>query len=462
METAVKRPGDRRNKYCFGLGTIGRDMLYTTESMFLMIYLSEVLKLSDSTLLLMTGILTALRIFDAFNDPIMGILVDNTRTRWGKFKPGMLIGALGGGFFTVLMFTDMGISSAAYAVLFTICYLAWDVLYGLNDIAYWSMLPALTTDQKERERIGAFARICANVGLFTVVVAIIPVTGMLGGVLGNAKQAWFLFILAVALLMLAFQAVTLIGVKENKGFFREEEKTSFAGMFKVIFKNDQLLWLAVSMSLFMIGYIITANFGVHFCKYIYGNENMYSVLALILGLSQLFALAVFPALSRKIPRRRFYMIATILVGIGYIVFFFVPMNIFLIGIAAVFVWTGEAFIQILMLMFLADTIEYGQWKLGKRNESITFSLQPLINKIGGAIGNGVLGVTLVISGVNRAESAADVSPEGAAIVKTAMLILPLIIIVIGYLIYLAKFKIDEKRYAEILDDLKARGDIQAV
>jgi melibiose permease/lactose/raffinose/galactose permease len=452
---------ETRNKYCYGLGTIGRDMMYAAESMFLMIYLTEVLKLSDDTLLLMTGILTALRVFDAFNDPVMGFFVDNTRTRWGKFKPGMFIGALGAGLFTVLMFTDFGITGAAYAAVFAVCYLGWDVFYGLNDIAYWSMLPALTTEQKQRERIGSFARICANIGLFTVVVAIIPVTGFLGGVLGSGKQAWFVFILAVTLLMLVFQAVTLLGVKENRGYFREESKTAFFEMFRVIFKNDQLLWVAVSMALFMIGYTITANFGVHFCKYIYGDENMYPVLAMVLGVSQLFALAVFPALSRKIPRRRFYMIATILVGAGYLLFFFAPMNIVFIGGAAVFVWTGQAFIQILMLMFLADTIEYGQWKLGKRNESITFSLQPFINKIGGAIGNGVLGVTLVISGVNRAENAAGVSPQGAVMMKTAMLLLPLIIIVIGYLIYLGKFRIDEKRYSEILSDLKARGDIRA-
>jgi melibiose permease/lactose/raffinose/galactose permease len=430
------------------------------ESMFLMIYLTEVLHLPDATLLLMTGLLTALRIFDAFNDPIMGIVVDNTRTRWGKFKPGILLGALAGGVFMILMFSDLGLTGAAYAVVFALCYLGWDIFYGLNDIAYWSMLPSLSTDQKERERMGAFARICANIGLFALVVGIIPATGALGGILGGAKQGWFAFALIIVFLMLGFQVITLLGVRERRDYFKEEEKTSFLEMFRVIFRNDQLLWVAVSMAFFMIGYVTTTNFGVHFFKYVYGDENMYSIFALVLGVSQLTALLVFPVFSKKFPRKKIYTAGTILVVAGYITFFFVPMNIFLIGIAGVLIFVGQAFIQILMLMFLADTIEYGQWKSGKRNESITFSLQPFINKIGGALANGVLGVTLVVSGINRAETAAEVTSGGVLTLKVSMLILPLAVILVGYVIYLAKYKIDEKRYAEILADLRERGDSQ--
>jgi melibiose permease/lactose/raffinose/galactose permease len=398
-------------------------------------------------------------VFDAFNDPIMGVVVDNTRGKWGKFKPCILIGALGGGVFMVLMFTDLGLTGVAYAVVFALCYLGWDVFYGLNDIAYWSMLPSLSTDQQTREKIGAFARIFANIGLFTVVVGIIPATNALGAAFGGIKQGWFVFALIVTALMIGFQMFTLFGVKERTTF-KQEEKTSFLEMFRVIFRNDQLLWVAVSMALFMIGYMTTTTFGVHYFKYVFGDENMYSVFALVLGVSQLSALSVFPLFSKKLSRKKLYAGSTVLVVAGYIVFFVVPQKIVLIGVAGVLIFVGEAFIQILMLMFLADTVEYGQWKSGKRNESITFSLQPFINKIGGALANGVLGVTLVISGINEAESAAEVTAAGVLTLKTSMLILPLIIIAVGYFIYLAKYKIDEKMYAKIIGDLKERGDIR--
>ncbi|MDR1800783.1 MAG: glycoside-pentoside-hexuronide (GPH):cation symporter [Lachnospiraceae bacterium] len=456
-KTAVNT--DRRNKYFFGLGTIGRDMFYTMESMFLTYYFTEIMDLPDGTVIALTVVLTVLRIFDAFNDPLMGVIVDNTRSRFGKFKPGMLIGGVIGGVLLVLMFTDMGLSGAAFIIIYALIYLGWDIFYGLNDIAYWSMLPALSTDQKKREEIGSFARICANVGMFAVVVGITGATGALGKALGNEKKGWFVFALLVAVLMMAFMLFTLFGVKENRGYFKQEEKTTLREMFKVLFKNDQLMWVALSMALFMIGYTTTANFGKHFFKYAYGNEDMYSIFALVLGVSQLFALAIFPKISKKMSRKKLYSFATILVGAGYILFFFAPMQIVVIGIAGVLLFIGEAFIQILMLMFLADTIEYGQLKMGKRNESVTFSVQPFINKIGSALSNGVVGVTVVIAGINEAKTVEEVTPSGIVTMKSAMLLLPLVFIGLGYFIYLKKFKIDEKKYAQILDELKARGDI---
>lgn len=457
----MEKNHDRRNMFCFGVGTIGRDMFYTMVSMYIMVFITEVLNVPDSTLAIMTALLLVLRIFDAFNDPIMGLLVDNTKSKYGKFKPGMLIGAVVGAACMLMMFADLGLTGVAYAAVFAIFYLLWDLFYGLNDIAYWSMMPALSTGQKQREKIGSFARICANIGLFTCVVGIIPATNALGNAAGSLKLGWFYFALIIVVLMLGFQAVTIFGVKENKGYFKEEEKTSLREMFRVIFKNDQLLWVAISMSLFMIGYTTTTSFGVHFFKYAYGDEEMYSIFALVLGVSQLTALMVFNLFSKRFSRKKLYTGATILVVIGYLIFFFAPMNMILIGAGGILIFVGQAFIQLLMLMFLADTIEYGQLKMGKRNESITFSVQPFINKIGGAIASGILGLTLILSGINSAETAADVTAGGITMMKVSMMLIPLATIVLGYFIYMKKFKIDEKMHAQIVSELKERGDISA-
>lgn len=230
-------------------------------------------------------------------------------------------------------------------------------------------------------------------------------------------------------------------------------------MFQALFQNDQLLFTAIAMALFMIGYCTTTGFGVYFFKYAYKNEGMYSIFAAILGVSQLAALSIFPLLAKKYSRKILYAFATVLVVVGYIIFFFAPMNMIFIGTAGIFLFVGQAFIQLLMLMFLTDTVEYGQWKLGRRNESITFSVQPFINKIGGAIANGIVGVTLIISGINAAATPDDVTDLGLLMMKLSMLILPLIFIVVGYIIYRKKFKIDKQLFDEILLELAARGEI---
>ncbi len=447
----------RRNRYFFGLGTVGRDMLYSLVSMYLLFYLTDILNLPDSTMWWMTGALTMLRVFDAVNDPIMGFLVDNTHTRFGKFKPWIALGGLFGGVFTVLLFTDLGLRGAGYVTSFVIIYLLWDFIYGANDIAYWSMLPSLTIDQKEREKTGSFARICANIGMYVVVVGIVPITKAMG----NGKDAWFIFACAVVIITWAFLCFTLFGVKENRSLYKKDEGTSLKELFIVLFKNDQLMFTAISMALFMIGYSTTTSFGLYYFKYAYKNENMYSVFAGVLGVSQLLALTIFPVFSKRYSRKQLYGFATVLVVLGYIVFFLSPMNMIYIGIAGVLIFIGQAFIQLLMLVFLADTVEYGQWKLGRRNESITFSVQPFINKIGGAIASGIVGATLIISGINSAATPDDVTETGLTIMKIAMLILPLISIAAGYVVYRLKFKIDKEMFDRIVKELAKRGDINA-
>lgn len=449
------------NKYTFGLGTVGRDMVYTMVSMYLIYYLTDVLNLSTASLWWITGIMLCCRIFDALNDPIMGVIVDNTHSKYGKFKPWIILGACLSGIVTVLLFTDMGAKGGAYVVLFAILYLFWGITYTINDISYWSMLPSLSIDQKEREKIGAFARICANIGLFFVVAGVVPITTALGEMLGGLQKGYFAFAIIIVLVMWLGQSITIFGVKETVVTTgKEQEHTTLKNMIEVIFKNDQLLFTAISMALFSIGYMTTTSFGIYYFKYAYGNEEMYSIFAIILGVSQIAALIIFPLFSKRFERSKLYFGATCLVVIGYIIFFFAPTDTMtFIGSAGVLIFVGEAFIQLLMLMFLADTVEYGYWKFGKRNDSVTFSLQPFINKMGGAVASGVVGAVVILSGIKDAGSAANVTAEGMTLMKGAMFIFPLICILIGYLLYRSKYKIDQKLYDQIVGELKERGAI---
>ena len=312
----------KRNTWSLGLGTIGRDMVYTLVSMFLMVYLTDVLDVSDADLTMIGIVFMLMRIFDAVNDPVMGLLVDNTKSRFGKFKPWIAGGALLAGFFTVLMFVDFGVRGSAYVLIFAIVYLLWEVSFTANDIAYWSMLPALSSSQRDREKIGAFARICANIGLFSLVVGIVPLTKYLETVFGDMKTAYTALAILLVLIMWFFQLFTLIFTKEENELIEEQEPTKLSELFGVILKNDQLLWTTVSMALFMIGYTTTTSFGLHFFKYIFGNEDMYSIFALVLGVSQIGALIVFPQFSKRFKRNQLYFGATILVVLGYLIFYF--------------------------------------------------------------------------------------------------------------------------------------------
>lgn len=444
----------RRNRWTFAVGTIGRDMVYALMALFLIVYLTEVLDLDDATLWWVNGILLGVRLLDAFVDIAMGGVVDNTRSRWGQYKPWIVIGALLVGAMTILLFTDFGLRGGPYVALFTLVYLAWGLSFTMNDIGYWSMLPALTVDQRERERISSLTKVFATIGLFTTVVGIVPVTGALGG----HARAWQLFTIGVVVIMLTGQAVTLIGVREPR-IPVTAPRTSLREIVTVVGRNDQLLWVAAAMVLFLTGYNTTTSFGIYFFKYAYRDEAMYAPFAAVLGVGQLLGFALFPLLRTRITRTRLFTVAMGLVSTGYLVFFFSPMDIAIIGVAGLLLFVGQAFVVVLMIVFLSDCVEYGQWKLGRRNGAVTFALQPFINKVAGALATAIVGATLIVTGINAARTADDVTAAGLVGMKVMMMGFPMALLVVSYVLYLRFYRIDEDFHARIVADLRARGEL---
>lgn len=457
-----------RNKICFGLGTVGRDALYSLVSMYLLVHLTDVVKFSDDGLAVIGIMLTLFGVFDAIIDPFVGAIVDNTKTRWGKFKPWILIGMIGTGILTVLMFHNFEMDETSHIILLAVTYLLFSIFFSLNDISYWSLMPAISKDQGVRESVGAFARICANVGMFSMVLIYLNVPGFFPD--KSQRDAYFIFAIIIAAIMWIFQSITLIGVKEDRSQLEKTERTSLKDLFRALFKNDQLLVTAISMALFMIGYCTTTGFGTYYFKYAYKNEDMYMVFAAVLAVAQLTALSIFPLFRKKFTRKQLYTGSMIAVAISYVVFFLSFEWMPLIVIAGLGLFFAQAFIQLLMLLFLADAVEYGEWKLGKRNEAASFAVQPFINQFGGAVSKGIVSFTLIISGINAiaqgltgdkiidAEYVMNNTPDSAIwIMKLSMMILPLICILVGFVIYQKKFKIDEKMYAQICKDLEERN-----
>ena len=280
-----------------------------------------------------------------------------------------------------------------------------------------------------------------------------PVTSALG----DTPKAWFWCAVVIGAIYLLGLLFPLLGVKEKRIPMEEQESTSLKQMWVALTHNDQLMWTTLAMALFMVGYSTTVGFAVYYMKYVFGNEGLYVVLVGVCGVAQLSALGVYPAVAKRFIRKQLYTLSTVLVLAGYGIFFFAEISIVLIALGAVLVFVGQAFIQTLMLMFLADTVEYGQWKLGKRNESITFSVQPLINKIGGALSTAVVSLTLIIAGIKVDGGTVDaIGTSGKLMMKVSMFALPLVFIVAGYIIYLKKYKISETFYGEIIRDLEER------
>lgn len=476
-----------RTRWSYGLGCIGRDATYTLVTNFMLTYMTLAVGLTNWQLGAVGAIMIAARVWDAVNDPMMGAIIDNTRSRFGKFKPYILAGALLNSLFTVLLFSNTVQNEKLYIVVFAVTYILWGMTFTMNDIGYWSMLPSLTVDRKERERVSSLARIGANIGLFLVMAGVPAITA------GGMGSLYRPIAIGVAALFILCQLLVVWGVQAPKNrITAAQSHTSLKDMVRTIFKNDQLLVIVVAMLLFNIGYFTTTGFGVQFFYFDYGNFGgmEFTIFAATIGVAQVVTLAFYPQLAKRFSRKKLFGIAIFMVCLGYAGFmavgYVLPMHMAMLCAIGLVLFSGQAIIQLLNLVLLADTVEYGQWKLGRRNESVIFSLNPFINKLGSAVQAGIFSITLIVSGLNRysgeisrLEAELNTLGEGTAslreqiiargneivatipgsatfIMRLSMIVLPLLLILACYFIYRTKYKIDDEMYARIVGELAER------
>lgn len=462
-------------KWLYSVTGLGRDMAYTLVNYFIIYYLTMGLGLADWELGAVTIITVVMRFWDAVNDPVMGTIIDNTRSRWGKFKPWILIGAVLNSVTVFLFFHSFGLTGVPFLIYFTVIYLLWETTYTMNDIGYWSMLPSFSADPTEREKVGSLARVFASLGMFIT----IGLTPVLYGQMGTAP-AFSMLGKIIPVIFLICQMVLVVFLRERKSVITSvQSKSGFMQMFKVLFKNDQLLVVVISILLFNTGYYLTTSFGPYFFDFTFADYRGYSftIFSGILAVSQIAALSVYPLFAKRFTRRQLFTISIVLVAIGYGGFFIASYftNIFPLAVAGLFMFSGQAFIQVLVLVMLADTIEYGQYKLGTRNESAVFALQPFVTKLASSLQAGLLSITLILSGLNRisehvAKNMADadakvvkeyiaqnLTPEMNSALRLAMVVVPMLLILASYLVFMRRYKLDEKRYGGIIAELKRRA-----
>jgi melibiose permease len=459
-----------KSKISYGLGAVGKDMVYMLSASYVLYYFQDVLGVSAVA---MGVILLAARIFDAFNDPIMGVIVARTKTRWGKFRPWLMIGTLTNAVILFLMFScppslDAG-GLVAYAA---VTYILWGVTYTMMDIPYWSMIPAFTEGGREREGLTTLARSCAGVGSALITVATVMAVQFLGSAFGggNAKEIeiigfkWFSLIIAV--IFVIFTLLTCVNVKEKST--AKMEAVSVKQMFKALLKNDQALAIVVSIVLINCSIYITSNLVIYFFKYDFGGTDWfgsYTLFNIFGGAMQILSMMLFYPILRngaKLSNTRIFYICLGMSIVGYVVLLalaFLGMgNVFILFIPAFFIFSASGLLNILTTVFLANTVDYGELKNGSRDESVIFSMQTFVVKLASGVAAFVASICLSInhlqSGteVSEADKLVDWSLAVSASARTGLRMTMTVIPIIGLLIAMVWFK---KRYL-LSDEVMAK------
>lgn len=431
-----KIPG--RVKYTFAFGALGKDLIYGMIATFSMIYFTDILKIAPAFIGTMFFVA---KLWDAFNDLFMGMIVDNTRSRFGKFVPWLVVGTLINAFVFVVLFTDFKLEGAGLCVFATVVYILWGMTYTIMDIPYWSIIPNLTSDPQEREKVSVLPRIFASIGQ-SLIIAGFGVQIIKG--LGGGQAGYHRFALIIAATFIFTIAVTVINLPKTQTSGQKGEKISFKGIFSIIRQNDQLRWAVALILLYNVGIQLIMGVATYYFRYVCNNAEMLSAFMISASVAEIVGLLIFPKVTKYLSRKKAFLLAclfpafglTLLLAVGIVC----PQNIALTAIAGVIVKTGTGLELGCATVFLADVVDYGEYKIGTRNEGVVFSLQTLIVKFTAAFTAISIGAALDLTGYipNAVQS---LGTQNA--IRLLMCIVPAVSMLLAYVVYKKKYKLND-------------------
>ncbi len=460
-------------RVAYACGTFGHDIFYAMLGSYFMIFVTSNLfnspdtegKLHDAYMIgVVTTIILVLRVGELLIDPFIGNMIDKTKTRWGKFKPWVLVGGVVGAICLAILFTDFGGAASqspmTYLIGFAVVYLIMDVFYSAKDVAIWSMIPALSFDSREREITATYARIGSVFGGQLVTIMVMPLVlyfsiNQNGG--AGDPQGWFAFACIGGAISVLGAIILGLGTKEQESALREnKEETGFADVFKVLSQNDQLMWIAFTYLIFGLGQNIVNNFNLYYFIYILGDSTQFSFLGIINVVIGLAAVALFPTLTQKFSRRKLFFASITIMIVGLVFYAMAGKNVMMTLFAAGLFALPQPLIFLVVLMTITDTVEYGQLKLGHRDEALVLCVRPLIDKLAGAITSAMVGYTAVWVGMTSGATADSISPEGVFNFKLIMFAAPIALIIIAGFFYRTKVKLTEEEHARIVKELEEK------
>ena len=452
-------------KYSFAVGGLGKDMMFAMSTV-MFFYFDTWLGISAAFLGIM---MMVVRAWDAINDPIMGNIVDRTKSRWGKFRPWILIGAVLNGIVTVVLLSnpDLATNSIQQLVFITTFYTLWGMTYTLMDIPFWSLIPTLSEDQGERESLTVMTRLFTSIGYFIIAGGYVFLANTLGS--DNPVKGMFVLAIIVAVVFVICEIIAVMNVKEQI-VVESKDKTTLKEMFRVLKENDQLLIVMLVVLIINFTLYITMGMAIYYVTYNIGNPDLYFLFIAIGGVLQVIGSVIYPVFSKRFKRKQIYNIAIMVQFVGFVFLFLnafvLGSNLILMFVFAGIVFVGQGIFMVLQTVLLSDTVEYGELKTGRRSESVAFSVQTFIVKMAMGLSLGVIGVGITLIKVIDPLTEVDaITGEDIIIYQTQsdatlmgisiiMFILPLFGLLLGRYIFNKKHTLDEEAYANVLKELK--------
>lgn len=468
-------PGDGemqpKEGFSYSLCGFGQNLICTIIGSYLTVFMTDAIGFNA---LAVAFLMLGARIFDALNDPIMGSIVDRTRTKWGKCRPYMKWMAFPIAIMTAICFLPWYPQSDGGFAAISVMYVVWGMIYTVADVPYWGLSTAMSNDTYRRGNLLTIARLfcTAGAGIVTVITPIITdnMTKGLDPVAKGEILKWIYFVIAIVCCVIAVPLFFLGFKNTTERNISTENPPSLGHNLKLLFKNKPLMLIVLSGIGGAARMLFTYTGGLYFAKYIMDKESMYSLFTMAIVPGGLIASLLVPWCTKKFGKRNTYIWSHIVGGVAMLIAFIVGIacdrgaytstaTTVVLLIALVIAGIPSGFGNIVTYAMIGDTVEYLELKTGERAEGICFAMQTLINKIGMAVGAFVGVLAYYMAGV-AANDASSVTPEG----KDTMWFMLVGIAAISFfltVIPLFFYKFNEKQQQEAKAEIEARKHAKA-
>lgn len=426
-------------RFSYGCGDLGCNIIYSAMSSFLLFYYTDYVHVSAGVI---GTIMLLSRVFDGITDLIMGIIVDRTKSRFGKCRPWILRMAIPFALAGILLFTvPSGLGNTAKLAYIFITYnLVSSVIYTAINVPYATLNSLITQDRYERSVLSIFRMILATTGTFIITNLTLPLVEFFGNNLSAWTKTFAVFgILAVIVFMITFMGTKerVVPAKDTK-----QEKVPFVKGIRLLFQNKYWMMITITLVFIFINYSLNGGAAVYYAKNILHNSDMVGTMNLVANLVQIGVMFFTAFIIKKIGKRNMLIVGAVIYGLGFAMFGFVGTNMTGIIIACVLKGVGNAGISSCMFAIVSDTIEYGEWKTGYRTEGLINSASSFGFKVGNGLGSAILGWVIGAAGAGTGS-------------EITFIWIPAILC-IGQVVVMWFYKLD-KEYDGIVEALEKEG-----
>lgn len=425
----------------YSSGSLGNNMIYSLINSYFLIFLTDSFGVGAAAI----GTLFLIaRIIDGITDPIMGVILDNTHTKLGKSRPYLFIVPIFVGLATIMCFSSPNLNDSNKIIWIYTSYIFWGISFTAMDIPYWSLSANITKSSTGKTKIVTSARTVAYIGGFIISIFTIPLVSILG--------SWTKVAIIYVCFSTLFTLITAFGIKElNTSSNIKKEKQGFKHFLNLLKTNKPLRIVLLSMLILELSGSIKNTIAIYYIKYNFNAEMMIPIVTSIGLVASILGGLISPLLTKKLGKRNTALLGLLVSAIGSFLIFLLSYSSIYAMITINFIsgiFDGAGYITLTSMV--ADCVEYGEWKTGKRSEGMIFSLNIFKSKISSAIGGSLCGYILAYIGYKANTTQSIFTLNGIHIIQT---LIPCLIIFTSFLL-LRKYNLSEAEYDAIVEDLK--------